>query len=308
MSSRVLVIGAGIAGLSAANALETTGSSPVIVDKSRGVGGRLATRRSEFGFFNHGAPTVSAHTSGFKAFLTEADTAQWNGFGEAEGDPTMSALAKPLMGQIPLHLQLAVTHLESLSSGVKASFSDGESEEYERAIVAVPAPQAIQILSAEGVLASWAHALNDIKMDPCWTGLFAFKQPLPVLSIPRGVHLQNSSSLKTDQQMERWVFHSDAEWSREHLEKGKEEILQEITTLFFNGLQIDRREPEFAQAHRWRYARVAQSLKLPFLQSPNGRISVIGDAFSGPDGSWQDAEAAFHSGQSVARMPVDSFT
>lgn len=296
-----------MAGLSAANALESTGSSPIIVDKGRGVGGRLATRRSDFGSFNHGAPTVSALTPAFKAFLTEADTAQWNVFGEAEGNPTMSALAKPLMGQIPLHLKLSVTHLESLDSGVKATFSDETSEEYDRAIVAVPAPQAIQVLSGEGVLASWAQLLNGVEMAPCWTGLFAFDRSLPVLSVPRGIHLQKDSGFNDDQHSERWVFHLDAEWSRENLERDKNEILEDITTLFFNKLQMDRQEPIFAQAHRWRYARVAKQLKLPSLQSLDGRICVIGDAFSGPDGSWQDAEAAFHSGQSVARMPVNSF-
>lgn len=299
-----------MAGLSAANALESAGSSPVIVDKSRGVGGRLATRRSQFGSFNHGAPTVSAFTSAFKAFLTEADTAQWNRFGEAEGDPTMSALAKPLVGQIPLHLKLSVTHLESAESGVRATFSNDTSEEYDRAIVAVPAPQAIQILRVEDVLADWAQPLNSVEMAPCWAGLFAFEKSLPVLSVPRSIHLQKDSDFSDFddiQDSERWVFHADAEWSQEHLERDKEEILEDITTQFFDKLQMDRQEPIFAQAHRWRFARVAKQLKLPSLQSPDGRICVIGDAFSGLDGSWHDAEAAFHSGQSVARMPVNSF-
>lgn len=294
-----------MAGLSAANALEASGARPVVVDKSRGVGGRLATRRSELGSFNHGAPSICAYTDAFKSFLTDADTAQWNGFGEAEGVPTMSALAKPLMGQTPIHFQLGVTHLEASGSSVHAIFSDGKRDVFDRAIIAVPAPQAIQILSAEGVLADWAQALHDVKMAPCWAGLFAFDAPLPVLSAPRGVHLQQNGAAQSAPSSERWVFHADAEWSRENLEREKDEILQEFSILFFEKLQMDPHEPVFAQAHRWRYARVTQSLELPFIQSPDGRISVVGDAFSGPEGIWRDAEAAFHSGRSVARMPAN---
>lgn len=305
MSSRVLVIGAGIAGLSAANALETAGMQPIIVDKSRGVGGRLATRRSEAGSFNHGAPTVSAHRPAFKSFLTEADTAQWNEFGQAEGMPTMSALAKPLMGQNPLHFELTVTHLEPVGAGVRAVFSDGKSEEFDRAIVAIPAPQAIQILTVEGVLADWAHALNDVVMAPCWTGLFAFAEPLPVLAVPRGIHLQKNDLYKSDLTAERWVFHANAEWSRDHLETGKDDILPKLRDLFFETLRMDAQPSLFARAHRWRYARVEQSLNCSSLQSPNGRIMIVGDAFSGTDGLLRDAEAAFNSGQSVARTPAN---
>lgn len=293
-----------MAGLSAASALASVGAKPVLVDKSRGVGGRLATRRTEFGSFNHGAPTVAAYTDEFKSFLTGADTAQWNGFGEAEGVPTMSALAKPLMGQIPIHFELGVTHLEASGSVVRTTFSDGTSEVFDRAIVTVPAPQAIQILSAEGVLANWALPLHEVKMGPCWAGLFAFDKPLPVLSIPPGVHLQKNMAAQSTGSSERWVFHADGEWSQDNLEREKTEIVGDLTSSFFQKLQMDPYTPVFAQAHRWRYARMVQSLDLPFIKSPDGRICVVGDAFAGPKGAWRDAEAAFNSGQSVARMPV----
>ena len=41
----VVVVGAGIAGLTAARSLVESGAGVIVVDKSRGVGGRMATRR-----------------------------------------------------------------------------------------------------------------------------------------------------------------------------------------------------------------------------------------------------------------------
>ena len=51
----VLIIGAGIAGLTAGKALQPAGLSVQLVDKGRGVGGRLSTRRFANGaWFDHG--------------------------------------------------------------------------------------------------------------------------------------------------------------------------------------------------------------------------------------------------------------
>ena len=58
MTERIAIIGAGLAGLSAARALTAAGHTPVVFEKSRGLGGRLATRRTEFGPIDHGAPGI----------------------------------------------------------------------------------------------------------------------------------------------------------------------------------------------------------------------------------------------------------
>lgn len=60
-ASRVLIIGAGIAGLTAARALTFSGVSAVVIDKGRGVGGRIATRRLSDGqAYDHGALRFTA--------------------------------------------------------------------------------------------------------------------------------------------------------------------------------------------------------------------------------------------------------
>ena len=68
----VLIIGAGIAGLTAGNALQQAGLSVQLVDKGRGVGGRLSTRRFANGaWFDHGAQYFTANTPAFETVLKD---------------------------------------------------------------------------------------------------------------------------------------------------------------------------------------------------------------------------------------------
>ena len=63
----VLIIGAGLAGLSAANDLRQAGRKVLVIDKGRGLGGRLAGRRIGDATFDHGAQFFTARESRFKA-------------------------------------------------------------------------------------------------------------------------------------------------------------------------------------------------------------------------------------------------
>ena len=64
----IAIIGAGLAGLTAANILKNN-ANITLFEKSRGVGGRIATRRSEPYFFDHGAQFFKARSAEFKDFI-----------------------------------------------------------------------------------------------------------------------------------------------------------------------------------------------------------------------------------------------
>ena len=102
----MLVVGAGMAGLSAATALQQGGRRAVVIDKGRGVGGRMATRRIGAATFDHGAQFVTARDPRFGDLLGKARTAgaalEWcrgftadaDGHTRWRGTPGMSSLAK----------------------------------------------------------------------------------------------------------------------------------------------------------------------------------------------------------------------
>jgi predicted NAD/FAD-dependent oxidoreductase len=67
-----VVIGGGIAGLSAAGALAAAGRRVLVLDKSRGVGGRMATRRIGGAVCDHGAQFFTVRTGEFATVVEDA--------------------------------------------------------------------------------------------------------------------------------------------------------------------------------------------------------------------------------------------
>ncbi len=67
----VAVVGAGMAGVACARTLVQAGHRVTLFEKSRGFGGRMATRRTEFGGFDHGAQYFTVRDKRFaRALLT----------------------------------------------------------------------------------------------------------------------------------------------------------------------------------------------------------------------------------------------
>ena len=85
----IVIVGAGIAGLLAAQTLKRAGKDVLVVDKGRGVGGRMATRRVGAGVIDHGAQFFTVRSERFGALVAEWQAAglvtEWtHGFADAE--------------------------------------------------------------------------------------------------------------------------------------------------------------------------------------------------------------------------------
>lgn len=67
--SHIAIIGAGMAGVVAARTLTQAGHRVTLLEKSRGFGGRMSTRRSDFGGFDHGAQYFTVRDARFQKAL-----------------------------------------------------------------------------------------------------------------------------------------------------------------------------------------------------------------------------------------------
>ena len=320
----VAVIGAGLAGLTCARLLRDRGLSPVVFEKSRGLGGRLATRRTRDGLaFDHGAQFVTARSGAFREFLRQAAgdgaAALWHpdGLGSlyaapqdwTVGAPGMNALAKPLAEGIDVRLSTPVSGVTRHDKGWHIAI-DGDPDDllFDYLISTVPAPQAAALLQAEPEVAA---ALAGVSMAPCWALLTAFPARIPApFDVRRDAAgelawvARSSSKPGRDAQADCWVAHASPAWSRQHLEEDREQIADEMLDMLSRVLGVDDLpQPVYTAAHRWRYALTTAELGQPYLGLPDRRLYLGGDWCLGAR-----VEYAFESGRAIAAAVSEEVT
>ncbi|WP_102108507.1 NAD(P)/FAD-dependent oxidoreductase [Oceaniglobus roseus] len=280
----IAVIGAGLAGLVAARRLADAGQEVTVFDKSRGLGGRLASRRREGWAFDHGAPGVDPAGSGLSAWLAEAEAAgAADPTGSApnthRGLPGMSGLVKPLAEGLEIRREVTVEQVLTQGAGFRLVAAHGqELGRFDRVISAIPVVQARRVLS--GVLGgNGVGALESVVMDPCWTLMAGWtvdpKPNAPATAEPF------AAILRQDRGRPVWVAHASPGWSRAHLEQEAERIRPVLLNALMAQLGTTTL-PAIAMAHRWRFARTARPLGRPFLSEAGGRVLAGGDWALGP--------------------------
>jgi len=225
----IAIIGAGVAGCIAAHNLSKLGYATQVFDKSRGVGGRMATRRSSAGEFDHGARCFTAASAEFSRALSQAPVKLWP---EADAKtkrqcfvatPRQNQLAKFWLGTAPAQLNCKIDQLQQNSDGWRL-VSDRQQTfgPFKGVVLAIPAPQACDLL-ANSELAI-PEALTPVSMDPVWALMFSLETPLseaiysdpgPSLSWLGANFTKPDRPEPTDSYA--YVAHASRQWSHEHL-------------------------------------------------------------------------------------------
>jgi renalase len=300
----IVIIGAGIAGLACARRLADAGVAALLLDKGRGVGGRVATRRMGDMQFDHGAQYVTAQNAGFAALLNAlgkagslADWHDGSGRKHSVGTPGMSAIPKALGVGLDIRQGTQVARLVEDGEGWKLHTDDGVLR-CRRVVVTVPAPQVAGLLGPDHPLVA---ALAPVQMAPCLTLMAAITAPAPFVTRqdrddPLAWIAQDSTKPgrpQTDAAL--WVAQAGEAFSQAHIEKDAKAIADAVLSLLCDRLGVSQDRVTQAVAHRWRYARVTQALGLPFLRSPDASLYLGGDWCIGAR-----VEAAWDSGTAIA--------
>jgi predicted NAD/FAD-dependent oxidoreductase len=326
--SRIAVIGAGLAGLTVAAELQAAGHAVTLFEKSRGPGGRCATRRSAAGPYDHGAPGFEAVTAAFGAQVQDWQRAGWvacdpsANTGQMIGVPSMNALAQQLAnGLLPGVSLRAQTHVAALEPGAPAGWRlrllDGQLDagHFDAVAVAVPAEQAAALLAPDVAL---AEAMGLTRSQACWTVMAAWSDPwaAPVAAwvatdhanVLARVHRDDARAGRPalDGIASRWVLHATPSWSADHLDMAPADVIATLTAALAKSLHVDLAPPVHAAAHCWRYAQVAGPRTEPCGWNESLRLGACGDAWhaagdaagSQPGG----VERAWLSGRALARQ------
>lgn len=301
----VLVLGAGVAGLLAARALVGAGREVVVIDKGRGVGGRLATRRIGDGVFDHGAQFFTSADPWFAAEVAEWEAAgvvaPWfdrrlepDGTSVVDGHPRwrgatgMTAIAKHLAVGLDVRTATRATALIAEDGGWRVRVAEGADLRARSVLLTAPVPQTIELLTAGDTTLTPAdqQALAAITYHPCVAVLALLDGPAdlpePGALRPAGEPLDwvADNQRKGISPVPALTVHAGPDTSRRLWDSPDEEV---VTTLLaaVPGLQAAPL-PGGTQVQRWRYARPEVLHPDPVLRLDGLPPAVLaGDAFAG---------------------------
>ena len=304
-SRKIAVIGAGLCGLTAARRLHDAGHRVRVFDKSRGTGGRLATRRSARGAFDHGAPVVQVNGEDFERQLVALNaTRTEEGF---IATPGMSGLVKPLARGLDILCSTEIASLrQNLREWTLTDITGARYDGFSAVVLAIPAPQLLRLVRP--IAPKLATHVASVKMLPIWTCMMAFEKPLhlPDTVCDRGVvERADRCNAKPgrDDDVERWVVHFTPAYSRQHLDRDLDLIGPDLLEAFEVATDLDLPRPVHLSAHRWRYAYVDTPLGEPFIGDPARGLYVGGDWTLGrrAEDAWRSGQAL---GDALAEMAV----
>ena len=315
---KIAVIGAGLSGLTFASSLSSKADITVF-EKSRGIGGRMATRYSARYEFDHGAQYFTAKGQAFQNFLEpyikQGVVQNWqpnlvtltkDGAKERVSNhpsyvasPRMNALAKEMAADIKL---VGNTHIEKVSGKPgawelldKQSSSHGA---FDYVIFAIPSHQAALLMPD-----NFAHLdrIKKAKMDACFSLMLGFEKPLSfdfdgafVEGSPIGWISINSSKPERPQGFSMMV-QSHNQWAQANVDEEKEKLQAMLLDEASKLLQQDLSIAEHQVLHRWLYASTSVPAGQSFFLDESSQLACIGD--------WcirGRVEAAFDSGNQLA--------
>ncbi len=331
----VIVIGAGMSGLICAQQLKQAGLDVTIVEKSLGLGGRMATRRLQGTWVDHGAQLISAKSDNFGRFIYKLQekgiVQEWtrnvyqlssSGLVPPSDDKRhpryccpigMTAIAKYLADDIPVLTNTRIVSVSHTETKWQLTTNRQEILETSAIVSTIPAPQFLPIF--EGVLAtapSFLQAVQSVKFAPSVTVMAGYSaaneipiewQAIQCVDDPILNWISYDSSKhpdKADQPV--FVFQSTAEFAKQSMEEPDLELagkplLNQVGRLLSKWLA----NPEWWQVHRWRYAIVEEPLGVSCLSTAIPLSLVCaGDWCAG-----KNIEAAYQSGIAAAESAIE---
>jgi renalase len=299
----VAIIGAGLAGLACAQQLQQSGYRVVIVEKSRGVGGRMATRRRENTCADHGVRYLEAKGKWLPPLIEvlrqrgilqawtnddQLNSAQSEVINKSESQITryiapagMTAVAKFLAKDLEIWLNRrveAITTTENAWRLIINSPDETEQELTAKAVVmAIPAPQALMLVeSFSKVPQTFLDSLRSVEFDPCITVIAGYQNEQLSLPSWQACDLTDHSDLawigldsskRPNATAPIFVLQSTPNFANLYLEsedlKPVGQQLLSSAALLFAGLD----HPDWFQIHRWRYAFPRHYLNQDYLYS-----------------------------------------
>ena len=316
----VLVVGAGISGLLAATEMQAAGLNVLVVDKGRGPGGRMSTRRGMGDTrIDHGAQFFTVRDPRWKVWVermqTEGVVKEWfrkapwdsnpEGYPRFIGSDGMNAVPKFLARELDLLRSVRIHSLKRLKGVWLAESEGGEVFKARELVLSTPLPQTWDLLETSELEWLSEEARADLEAVTYEKGLATLVQ----LSGPSEVPAPGC--LKLDQDALIWIadnqqkgispepaltLHASAAFAERHWDTSDAErgqLMLEAAERWLGSEVVD------FTCHRWGFTLPLKPLKKPFYRHAALNLTLAGDAFGGPR-----VEGAALSGIEAAKVLV----
>ena len=297
-----IVIGAGISGLFAASRLQEKGLEVLVLDKGRGLGGRMATRRISPGVFDHGAQFFTVKNEIFSSFVNEwienGIVEPWYDVSSSKGRDNltryrctggMTLIPKFLAKDLHIELTWQVKKIIKELNFWKIISDSNKILNAKSIILTAPIPQSLVLLrEAECLKMEQVKAkLESIEYDPCIAVMALLEGPSKIETPGSHEFKEGSISWISDNRVKGIspdgggvTIHGSPTFSRKYWDEDRKfagNLLLEIATEW-----IDSKVLEF-QVHGWRYSKPVDIYEERYaLLDDSLPLFLAGDAFLGP--------------------------
>jgi predicted NAD/FAD-dependent oxidoreductase len=316
---QILIIGAGLSGLVAARELQNAGHEVRVVDKGRGVGGRMATRRIDDVRFDHGAQFFTTRSDEFQSevqnWIAAGVAKRWfDGFPSPEnkkpddeysrfcGTQGMTGIAKYLAQGLNVRLNDEIERVQRTKTGWTARSRSGQEYSADKLLLTCPVPQSLALFETSGeVLPTNVRAqLESVSFEPCFAVLVFLKNASKIPA-PGALYVENEPISWIGDNFQKGIatrfaitIHSTGTFAKAHYSEDQDEVGK---VLIEAAQEYLGSEVESFQVRRWRYAKPENALQVGALHVPELKLSFAGDGLNGAK-----IEGAFLSGIEAARV------
>lgn len=292
---RIAVVGAGIAGATAARTLADAGHAVTVFEKARGPGGRMASRRTsrepDAPSFDHGCQLLSedaalAPTEPWTHRLAAATGTSITSISARSRPVPIPRMNAPVAALLEGHADIQavyaarIARVQCAAGPVTLHTDDTDLGTFDAAVITAPAPQTHILL--EACAPSIAERASAVTYDPNWTLMLerpADAEPLPfdaaeIQGHPVAWLCHDSAKPGRDPSgPQRWIAQFAADFSRNTIDEDPEAIAPRLLAAAREHLGRDAAIVQ--PPHRWRYAFVTAAVGQPCLV--DGSIAAAGD-------------------------------
>ncbi|WP_134700098.1 NAD(P)/FAD-dependent oxidoreductase [Ammoniphilus sp. YIM 78166] len=310
----IVIIGGGISGVMAARTLAEAGEDQVLLlDKGRGLGGRMVTRAFQGAKIDHGVQYFTAHSQAFQHLVKQWQEQGWVNEWKSSlttyyGTGGMNALVKHLADPVDFCVRVRVTQVQAQPNGwllrwiseeqdyVAQTYSEVPNEAiydpgkqavvHARAIIStVPAPQLLYLLDQGKVQVEQfiREKLQAIQYLPCLTALVVLKEPCPLQEflnkqLPYPLKLITDNFKKGISEVPALTIQIHEEWSKENFWREDQDILGEI--LKVAEPWVGTGEKLGVALKRWTYSLPSAIVRESFMSiETTAPLLIAGDVF-----------------------------